>query len=131
VGGTGAAGDIVVNRPTPDRDTWDEVVETARAQIDARLHGATPAPYRALDLIQAAKTSTKAQGFAAEDDALTALVMGDDLRAGLYSFDLVQKRAKRPVGVPDASLARPVTKVGIVGAGLMASQLALLFAKAA
>src|SRR5690606_40319082 len=33
------------------------------------------------------------------------------------------------VGAPDASLARPVTKVGIVGAGLMASQLALLFAR--
>jgi 3-hydroxyacyl-CoA dehydrogenase len=28
---------------------------------------------------------------------------------------------------PDKSLARPVTKVGVVGAGLMASQLALLF----
>ncbi len=55
--------------------------------------------------------------------------MGDELRASLYAFDLVQKRAKRPVGVPDASLARPVTKVGIVGAGLMASQLALLFAR--
>jgi 3-hydroxyacyl-CoA dehydrogenase len=39
----------------------------------------------------------------------------------------VQKRAKRPAGAPDASLARKVTKVGIVGAGLMASQLAMLF----
>ncbi|HZB67553.1 MAG TPA: 3-hydroxyacyl-CoA dehydrogenase family protein, partial [Ornithinibacter sp.] len=37
--------------------------------------------------------------------------------------------AKRPAGAPDSSLARPVTKVGIVGAGLMASQLALLFAR--
>ena len=53
--------------------------------------------------------------------------MSDELRAGLYAFDLVQKRAKRPAGAPDRSLARPVTKVGIVGAGLMASQLALLF----
>ena len=122
-------GDITVDRPEPDREGWDAVVDAARAQIDARLHGATPAPYVALDLIQAAKSSTKAEGFAAEDEALTALAMGDDLRAGLYAFDLVQKRAKRPVGVPDASLARPVTKVGIVGAGLMASQLALLFAK--
>ena len=34
-----------------------------------------------------------------------------------------------PAGAPDKSLARPVTKVGIVGAGLMASQLALLFAQ--
>ena len=55
--------------------------------------------------------------------------MGDELRAGLYSFDLVQKRAKRPAGAPDKALARPVTKVGIVGAGLMASQLALLFVR--
>src|SRR5690349_18517847 len=55
--------------------------------------------------------------------------MGDELRAGLYSFDLVQRRAKRPAGAPDKALARPVTKVGIVGAGLMARQLALLFAQ--
>ena len=41
----------------------------------------------------------------------------------------MQKRAKRPAGAPDKSLARPVTKVGIVGAGLMASQLALLFVR--
>ena len=53
--------------------------------------------------------------------------MSDELRAGLYSFDLVQKRAKRPAGAPDKALARPVGKVGIVGAGLMASQLAMLF----
>jgi 3-hydroxyacyl-CoA dehydrogenase len=41
----------------------------------------------------------------------------------------VQRRAKRPAGAPDPGLAREVTKVGIVGAGLMASQLALLFAR--
>ncbi len=55
--------------------------------------------------------------------------MGGELRSGIYSFNLVQKRAKRPAGAPDKSLARPVTKVGVVGAGLMASQLALLFAR--
>ena len=41
----------------------------------------------------------------------------------------MQRRAKKPVGTPDKALARPVTKVGLVGAGLMASQLALLFAR--
>ena len=54
--------------------------------------------------------------------------MSDELRAGLYSFDLVQKRAKRPAGAPD-ELARKITKVGVVGAGLMASQLAMLFVR--
>ena len=53
--------------------------------------------------------------------------MGPELRAGLYAFDLLQKRARRPAGAPDPGLARPITKVGIVGAGLMAGQLALLF----
>ncbi len=55
--------------------------------------------------------------------------MSDELRAGLYAFDLTQKRARRPAGAPDRSLARPVTKVGIVGAGLMAAQIGLLFAR--
>ena len=55
--------------------------------------------------------------------------MSDVTRSNLYAFDLVQRRAKKPAGAPDKSLARPVTKVGIVGAGLMASQLALLFAR--
>ena len=35
----------------------------------------------------------------------------------MYAFNLVQKRAKRPVGAPDKELAKKVTKVGIIGAG--------------
>ena len=122
-------GAIEVPRTEPDRDSWDMIIDIARGMVDDRLHGCTPAPYVALDLVRAAKTATRDEGFAAEDEALTRLVMGDDLRASIYSFDLVQKRAKRPVGVPDKSLARKVTKVGIVGAGLMASQLALTFVR--
>ena len=118
-----------IERPAADTESWDQVVAGYRAGVDARIHGATPAPYRALDLVKAAKTANRDDAFAAEDTALTDLVMGDDLRASLYSFDLVQRRAKKPVGVPDKELARPVTKVGIVGAGLMASQLAMLFAR--
>jgi 3-hydroxyacyl-CoA dehydrogenase len=53
--------------------------------------------------------------------------MSPETRASLYAFDLVQKRARKPAGAPDPTLARPVTKVGVVGAGLMASQLAILF----
>jgi len=123
-------GEITVERPELDRGAaWDQTVAAKRAAVDARLKGATAAPYRALDLIAAAKTATRAEGFAAEDEALADLIMSNDLRAGLYSFDLVQKRAKRPVGAPDKKLARPVSKIGVVGAGLMASQMALLFAQ--
>ena len=96
---------------------------------DAKVRGAAPAAYRALDLIADARIATPEQGFGDGDLALTDLILSEELRAGLYAFDLVQKRAKKPAGVPDRSLARPVTKVGIVGAGLMASQLALLFVR--
>ena len=121
-------GDVAVQRPELDRgQAWDDAVAACRAGVDAKIKGAAPAPYRALDLIAAAKTATREEGFAAEDEALADLIMSEELRAGLYSFDLVQKRARRPVGVPDRSLARPVNKVGIVGAGLMASQFCLLF----
>ncbi len=122
--------ETTVTRREIDRgEAWDAAVARGRALADARLHGAAPAPYRALDLIAQARTADAASGAAAEDEALADLLMSEELRAGLYAFDLVQKRAKRPVGAPDAALVRPVTKVGIVGAGLMASQLALLFAQ--
>ncbi|MEU6779716.1 3-hydroxyacyl-CoA dehydrogenase NAD-binding domain-containing protein [Nonomuraea angiospora] len=121
-------GELAVERPSHDED-WDKTVADARFLVDMKLRGASPAPYRALDLIAQARTASRDEGFAAEDEALADLLMGDELRAGLYSFDLVQRRAKRPAGAPDRSLARKVTKVGVVGAGLMASQMALLFAR--
>lgn len=121
--------DISVPRVSFDDVDWDKVVGDARFLVDMKLHGASPAPYRALDLILQARSASRDEGFAAEDDALADLLMGDQLRAGLYAFDLVQRRAKRPAGAPDKALARKVTKVGVVGAGLMASQMALLFAR--
>jgi 3-hydroxyacyl-CoA dehydrogenase/enoyl-CoA hydratase/carnithine racemase len=108
---------------------WDAAVASARFLTDGKLHGAAPAPYRALDLVAGARSRERDEGFAAEDEALADLLLSQELRAGLYAFDLVNKRAKRPAGAPDRSLARPVTKAGIVGAGLMAAQIALLFVR--
>ncbi|MGN9809794.1 3-hydroxyacyl-CoA dehydrogenase NAD-binding domain-containing protein [Micromonospora sp. BQ11] len=122
-------GEVTVTRPEVDRDMWAGVLYFARQTLDQRLHGAVPAAYKALDLLETAKDADFATGTAAEDEALADLVFSEELRSGLYAFDLVQRRAKRPAGAPDKGLARPVTKVGIVGAGLMASQLALLFAR--
>ncbi|TDC61158.1 3-hydroxyacyl-CoA dehydrogenase [Micromonospora sp. KC207] len=122
-------GEITVTRPEVDKDMWAGVLYFARQTLDARLHGAVPAAYKALDLLETAKDADFAAGTAAEDEALADLIFSEELRSGLYAFDLVQRRAKRPAGAPDKGLARPVNKVGIVGAGLMASQLALLFAR--
>jgi 3-hydroxyacyl-CoA dehydrogenase/enoyl-CoA hydratase/carnithine racemase len=127
---TGAA---EVSRAIPaqgwDAASWDQSVAAARLFADGKLHGAAPAPYRAIDLVAAARGRSRDEGFAAEDEGLADLLLSEELRAGLYAFDLTQKRARRAAGAPDASLARPVTKVGVVGAGLMAAQIALLFAR--
>jgi 3-hydroxyacyl-CoA dehydrogenase/enoyl-CoA hydratase/carnithine racemase len=123
-------GEIVVERPEVDKgEAWDAAVARGKALAEAKTGGASPAAAKAVELIAAARTATRDEGFAAEDDALDAMSKTPELIASLYAFDLVQKRAKRPAGAPDRALARPVTKVGIVGAGLMASQLALLFVR--
>ena len=80
-------------------------------------------------MIELSRTTEIEAGLQTEGDALAELIMSEEFRAGIYAFNLTQKRAKRPAGAPDRALARPVTKVGVVGAGLMATQLALLFAR--
>lgn len=106
---------------------WPIAVKVARGMLESRIGTVPKSPYAALELLDKAKGGTKAEGFAREDEALADLVTGDQFAASMYAFDLVQKRAKRPVGAPDKTLAKKVTKVGIIGAGLMASQFALLF----
>ncbi|GAA4729113.1 3-hydroxyacyl-CoA dehydrogenase NAD-binding domain-containing protein [Nocardioides endophyticus] len=123
-------GELVVERPEVDKgEAWSAAVARATQLAEAKTGGASPAAAKVVELIAGARTATRDEGFAAEDDALEAMSRTPELLASLYAFDLVQKRAKRPAGAPDRSLARPVTKVGIVGAGLMASQLALLFVR--
>jgi 3-hydroxyacyl-CoA dehydrogenase/enoyl-CoA hydratase/carnithine racemase len=122
-------GSVTVERPEVDKDMWEAVLFFAKQQLDEKLHGAVPSANKALELLALAKDATFEDGTAAETQHLADLIMSDEGRASLYAFDLVQRRAKRPVGVPDKELARKITKVGIVGAGLMASQLAFLFAR--
>ncbi len=112
-------------RPAADLSDAAEVVRKARARLDGQVHGATPAPYRALDLIEGAAMWTLEEGYRAEEDALAELLPGPAAQASVYAFNLVERRAKRGVGIPEAE-PRRVQRVGIVGAGLMARQLALL-----
>ncbi|WP_221584448.1 3-hydroxyacyl-CoA dehydrogenase NAD-binding domain-containing protein [Microbacterium sp. G2-8] len=126
------SGEVTVERKNvPGRieraTKWPAAIKIARGMLEQRIGTVPKSPYRALDLLDKAAKGSKEEGFAREDEALADLAAGDQFAASMYAFDLVQKRAKRPVGAPDASLARPVKKVGVVGAGLMASQFALLF----
>jgi 3-hydroxyacyl-CoA dehydrogenase/enoyl-CoA hydratase/carnithine racemase len=123
-------GSITPARPEVDRgEAWTAAIDRARGIVAGKTHGASPGAERAVELLELARTADLTEGYAAETRALADTLMTDELRAGLYSFNLVNKRARRPAGAPDKGLARPVGKVGIVGAGLMASQLALLFVR--
>ncbi len=114
--------------PRDEADLSDaaEACRKARFAVDDQVHGASPAPYRALDLIEGAAGWSLEEGYRAEEDALADLLPGPQAQAGVYAFDLVERRVKRGVGIPDAT-PLSIGKVGVVGAGLMATQLATLF----
>lgn len=127
-------GDIKVKRPNEPGKIervakWDIAIGIAQKTLESRIGKVAKSPYRALELLKAAKNTDKKAGFAAEDEALADLISGDQFHASIYAFNLVQKRAKRPAGAPDKALAQKVTKVGVIGAGLMARQFALLFVR--
>ncbi|MFW0774921.1 3-hydroxyacyl-CoA dehydrogenase NAD-binding domain-containing protein [Paenarthrobacter nitroguajacolicus] len=109
---------------------WAAAVTAGRAFVESKTSNASPAPAKVLDVMEANRTMTQAESAELECGTLAGLMQTDEFRSTVYAFlDLVQKRSKRPAGAPDRKLARPVTKIGVVGAGLMASQLALLFAR--
>jgi 3-hydroxyacyl-CoA dehydrogenase/enoyl-CoA hydratase/carnithine racemase len=115
-----------IEREPVDLSGTAEVVRRARSQLDDQIHGAAPAPYVALDLIEGAATWPLEEGYRREEQANGELLPERHAQASVYAFDLVEFRAKRGVGIPKVA-SRKVKKVGIVGAGLMATQLATLF----
>jgi 3-hydroxyacyl-CoA dehydrogenase/enoyl-CoA hydratase/carnithine racemase len=123
------AGSEKLERTAPDMSKLKSGLDAARSYVDSKVHGAAPAPYRALELVENACNLNKSldECFAEEDKALGDLIKSRQCKGGIYSFDLVQRRAKRPAGAPKDVKPRPIKKIGVIGAGLMASQLALLF----
>jgi 3-hydroxyacyl-CoA dehydrogenase/enoyl-CoA hydratase/carnithine racemase len=117
-----------LEREAPDTSEMEETIRRARAQLDDTVHGAALAPYRALELIAGTTTWSVEEGYRAEEEAVADLILSRQAQASLYAFDLVERRAKRKPGIPDVE-PRKVRKVGIVGAGLMAQQLAALFVR--
>ncbi|CAN5309862.1 3-hydroxyacyl-CoA dehydrogenase NAD-binding domain-containing protein [soil metagenome] len=108
---------------------WPIAIDMATKMLESRIGKVAKSPYAAIELLKAARNTDKHTGFRAEDEALAELISGDQFAASIYAFNLVQKRAKRPAGAPDKALAHKIGKVGVIGAGLMASQFALLFVR--
>ncbi len=117
-----------------DRDrsdaAWDRAIAAGWETVTAKTGGRVPAPGRVMELFEAGRHRTRQESADAECEALAELMLSHEFANTVYAFlDVVQKRSKRPAGAPSAELARPVRKVGVVGAGLMACQLALVYAQ--
>jgi 3-hydroxyacyl-CoA dehydrogenase/enoyl-CoA hydratase/carnithine racemase len=117
-----------LERAEPDWSDAEKTFRRARNDVDDAVHGAAPAPYVALDLIEGAQTWSVEEGYAREEEAIGELLPGPQAQASIYAFQLVERRARKHPHKPTAP-PRRVEKVGIVGAGLMARQIAALFAK--
>jgi 3-hydroxyacyl-CoA dehydrogenase/enoyl-CoA hydratase/carnithine racemase len=113
-------------RPEPDWSDAETVFRRARTSVDDTVHGAAPAPYTAIDLIEGAQEWPVEEGYRREQEAIGELLPGPQAQASIYAFNLVEHRAKRHPARPSAA-PLDVRKVGIVGGGLMARQIALLF----
>src|SRR5262249_3691474 len=118
-----------LERAAPDHGEIQRALRVGRSQVDDAVHGAAPAPYRALELIElACRGASLDEGYRAEEETVADLLLSPEARRSLYAYGVVERRVKKGVGVPDVR-PRKLEKVGIVGAGLMATQLATLFLK--
>jgi 3-hydroxyacyl-CoA dehydrogenase/enoyl-CoA hydratase/carnithine racemase len=109
---------------------WGVAVANGYALVESKTSNAAPAPGRLLTLLEKGKYFTQEESADAEVEALAELIQTPQFKDTMYAFlDLIQRRSKRPAGAPEAKLARPILKIGVVGAGLMASQLAIIFAR--
>jgi 3-hydroxyacyl-CoA dehydrogenase/enoyl-CoA hydratase/carnithine racemase len=117
-----------LQRTEPDWSDAETLFRRARTAVDDAVHGAAPAPYVALGLIEGAQHWSLAEGYAREEEAVGELLPGPQAQASIYAFQLVEQRAKKHPQRPQTE-PRKVRKVGIVGAGLMARQIAELFVK--
>nr|NLD39773.1 3-hydroxyacyl-CoA dehydrogenase [Actinomycetales bacterium] len=102
------------------QEAWERVAE-AEPLVERAERGGRAAPRRAFELLTAARTSSRTEAFAAEDEALHELVPTPQLRNTIHSMAIL--RAHRP-----GRAASQVRSVGVIGGGLMASQLAVLLA---
>jgi 3-hydroxyacyl-CoA dehydrogenase/enoyl-CoA hydratase/carnithine racemase len=115
-----------LERSDPDWSEAETIFRRARTAVDDAVHGAAPAPYAALDLIEGSRGWPVEEGYRREEEAIGELLPGPQAQASIYAFQLVEQRAKRHPARP-AAAPQDVQKIGIVGAGLMARQIATLF----
>ncbi|HEX7352630.1 3-hydroxyacyl-CoA dehydrogenase NAD-binding domain-containing protein [Brachybacterium sp.] len=113
---------------TPEADALLDALDASHGSAETRRAWAArleaqgaPAVGRALSLLQALPGSSLEEALAREVDALEALVRSDAAAGSMHSAELL--RRGKPGRTP-VDGAREIRRVGVAGAGLMASQIA-------
>ena len=97
-------------------------VMSARNALGDRSGSGPNAPWVALDLLELAAAGQRDEAFTREDQALAALICSDEFAASSYAFNLTRSTSES-----SGIAGRAISRVGVIGAGLMATQFALLF----
>ncbi len=121
------AGEVAIERDVDPTEGLDEALTNTRAFVDQKVHGATRAPYAAIDCIEfAARGGDLEEGRKKEIDAMVELLPANQAQASIYAFDLTQRRIKKQPWKPDVK-GRRIRKMAVVGSGLMGAQMGALF----
>jgi 3-hydroxyacyl-CoA dehydrogenase / enoyl-CoA hydratase / 3-hydroxybutyryl-CoA epimerase len=122
------------------RLTWAALEETAagrgfvfhkaRQAVRAKAGDHYPAPLRAIDAVEYGLRKGLAAGLAYEAKVFGELAVGDTARRLMEVF-FAQSAARKDTGVDDPAVkARPVSRVGVLGGGLMGSGIAIVTTQA-
>lgn len=107
---------------------WSAAQDQAQQLVRRKTAGASQAAEAALEVFSAGPLQTYAQSREQQIRTLETLVDSEQFHACVYAMlELLQHRAKKPSMVPPQTEPATVQKVGVVGAGLMATQLAQVF----
>jgi len=121
-----AAGTLVPRRPgipLQERLLRPLIFMQARKSVLAKTGGHYPAPLEAIDVVRRGTATSLAEGLQLEAKAFGKLAVTDVSRA-LVSVFFATQEIKKDAGYPEGTPAREVTKLGVLGAGLMGAGIA-------
>ncbi|HTG37212.1 3-hydroxyacyl-CoA dehydrogenase NAD-binding domain-containing protein [Sphingomonas sp.] len=127
------AREIAAARPLPRTSTRDVAIDAAtfdafRKANAKRLRG-MDAPAEIIDVIEATAGKPYQEGVQRERMSFMKLMMGAQSAALRHIF-FAERKAAKIDGVPDGTEARPVRKVGVIGAGTMGGGISMNFLSA-
>jgi 3-hydroxyacyl-CoA dehydrogenase len=102
--------------------------DEAAAALTRRLRG-REAPAACLEAVRNAFTLPFDEGLRREGELFRKLVAGDQSEAQRHVF-FAEREAAKVAGMPEGTMARPITRAAVLGAGTMGSGIAMCFANA-